>query len=111
MIDRPIQSATSVSDSNSVSDDPPGKLTQSSWRGTKRTQAKPESADSLTAVNHQQIQAAKKMKMAKFVGMHIDRLSPKLIADMLKCWSFFPSPHHRKGAGRIFEKNQCCQTF
>ena len=50
--DRPgrlIQSATCVSDSASVSDDPPGKLTQSSWRGTKRRQAKPESADSLTA--------------------------------------------------------------
>ena len=90
--DRPaglIQSAKSVSDS--VPADPPGKLTQSSWRGTKRTQAKPES----DAVD-QQIQAAKKLKMAKNVGMHIDRLSPKLTAGMLKCWSFFPSPHHRK---------------
>ena len=97
--DRPgrlIQSATCVSDSASVSDDPPGKLTQSSWRGTKRRQAKPESADSLPA--------GKKIKMAKIVGMHVERLGPKRTADLLKCWSFFPSPHAPERAGRIFEK-------
>ena len=94
--DRPaglIQSATCVSDS--VSDDPPGKLTQSSWRGTKRKQDKPESADSLTA--------AKKIN-AKIVGMHVDRLGPKLTADMLKCWSFFPSPHARKEQVEFLKK-------
>ena len=92
--DRPAglsQSAPCVSDSASVSDDRPGELTQSLWRGTrsKRTQsqAKPESAaDSLTA--------GKNINMAKIVSMYVDRLGPKLTADMLKkCWSFFPSPH------------------
>ena len=84
--DRPAglsQSAPCVSDSASVSDDRPGELTQSLRRGTKRTQAKPESADSLPA--------GKKIKMAKIVGMHVDRLGPKRTADMLKCWSFFIS--------------------
>ena len=50
--DRPAglsQSAPCVSDSASVPDDRPGDLTQSLWRGAKRTQAKPESADSLPA--------------------------------------------------------------
>ena len=86
--DRPAglsQSAPCVSDSASVSDDRPGKLTQSLRRGTKRTQAKPESADSLPA--------GKKIKMAKIVSMYVDRLGPKLTADLLKCWSFFPSPY------------------
>ena len=42
--------APCVSDSAPVSDDRPGRVIQSSWRGTKRTHPKPESADSLTAV-------------------------------------------------------------
>ena len=68
--------ATCVSDSALVSDDRPGRLIQSLRRGTKRTQAKPESADSLPA--------GKKIKMAKIVGMHVDKLGPKLTADLLK---------------------------
>ena len=99
--DRPAglsQSAPCVSDSASVSDDRQGELTQSLWRGTKRTQAKPESADSLTA--------GKNINMAKLVSMHVDRLGPKLTADMLKkCWSFFSVSACQGRPGRIFEKN------
>ena len=101
--DRPagLSQSAPVSDSASVSEDRPGELTQSLWRGTrsKRTQsqAKPESAaDSLTA--------GKKIKMAKIVSMHVDRLGPKFTADMLKCWSFSVSACQGK-PGRIFEKN------
>ena len=99
--DRPAglsQSAPCVSDSASVSDDRP---TQSLWRGTrsKRTQsqAKPESAaDSLTA--------GKNINMAKIVSMYVDRLGPKLTADLLKCWSFFPSPHLRNHQVEFLKK-------
>ena len=97
--DRPAglsQSAPCVSDSASVSDDRPGELTQSLRRGTKRTQAKPESADSLPA--------GKKIKMAKIVSMYVDRLGPKLTADLLKCWSFFPSPYLRNHQVEFLKK-------
>ena len=79
-----------------MSDDRSGELTQSLWRGAKHTQAKPESADSLPA--------GKKIKMAKIVGMHVDRLGPKLTADLLKCWSFFPSPHARENQVEFLKK-------
>ena len=42
--------------------------------------------------------------MAKIVSMHVDRLGPKVTADMLKCWSFFPSPHAREDQVEFLKK-------
>ena len=84
--------AQCVRDSATVSDDRPGRR----WLPKR---AHPESADESFADS----QAAKreKVSISNMVEMSIEIVGAKRTADLLRCLSFFPSPHDLKMQIRI----------